>query len=246
MRRYGLVGKHLSYSFSARYFAEKFASLGIADSHTYDLWEIPSIDVLPHLLADNPDVKGFNVTIPYKQQIIPLLDSLSAEAEAVGAVNCVKIMPDGSLRGYNTDIDGIRLSLDKLLGREKISSALILGSGGAAKAVRYVLSELGIQAKIVSRSSENGDLIYDELTNEVIADNQLIVNASPVGVHPQVEAVPAIPYQFLTSSHYLFDLIYNPTLTTFMKRGLAVGAHAISGIDMLYAQADKAWQIWCE
>ena len=246
MRQFGLIGRHLSYSFSARYFAEKFASLGIADECSYSLWEIADISELPRLLASQSDVRGFNVTIPYKEQIIHYLDSLSLEAAAIGAVNCVKVLADGSLRGFNTDVDGIRFTLDKLLCGQHISSALILGSGGASKAVRYVLHERGIASKVVSRTKSNGDLTYDELSPEVIVSNSLIINATPLGTSPAVEQCPDIPYELLTSGHFLFDLVYNPSQTEFMRRGLACGAHVSGGIDMLYAQADSAWSIWNE
>ena len=246
MRQFGLIGRHLSYSFSARYFAEKFASLGIADECSYSLWEIADISELPRLLALQSDVRGLNVTIPYKEQIIPYLDSLSSEAAAIGAVNCVKVLADGSLRGFNTDVDGIRFTLDKLLCGQHISSALILGSGGASKAVRYVLRERGIDAGVVSRTKGSGDLCYDELSPEVMASNLLIINATPLGTSPAVEQCPDIPYELLTSGHFLFDLVYNPSQTEVMRRGLACGAHVSGGIDMLYAQADSAWSIWSE
>ena len=246
MRQFGLIGRHLSYSFSARYFAGKFASLGIADECSYSLWEIADISELPRLLASQSDVRGFNVTIPYKEQIIPYLDSLSSEAAAIGAVNCVKVLADGSLRGFNTDVDGIRFTLDKLLCGQHISSALILGSGGASKAVRYVLRERGIDAGVVSRTKGSGDLCYDELSPEVMASNSLIINATPLGTSPDVEQCPDIPYDLLTSGHFLFDLVYNPSQTEFMRRGLDCGAHVNGGIDMLYAQADSAWNIWNE
>lgn len=246
MRQFGLIGRHLSYSFSARYFAEKFASLGIADECSYSLWEIADIGELPRLLASQSDVRGFNVTIPYKEQIIPYLDSLSSEAAAIGAVNCVKVLADGSLRGFNTDVDGIRFTLDKLLCGQHISSALILGSGGASKAVRYVLRERGIDAGVVSRTKGSGDLCYDELSPEVMVSNLLIINATPLGTSPAVEQCPDIPYELLTSGHFLFDLVYNPSQTEFMRRGLVCGAHVNGGIDMLYAQADSAWSIWNE
>lgn len=244
MRQFGLIGRHLSYSFSARYFADKFASLGIADECSYSLWEIADIGELPRLLASQSDVRGFNVTIPYKEQIIPYLDSLSSEAVAVGAVNCVKVLSDGSLRGFNTDVDGIRLSLDRLLGEQVVASALVLGSGGASKAVRYVLHERGIASKVVSRTKSNGDLTYDELSPEVMASNHLIINTTPLGTSPNIEQCPDIPYQLLGDEYFLFDLVYNPSPTEFLRRGMACGAHTLSGIDMLYAQADSAWDIW--
>ncbi|MBQ1957608.1 MAG: shikimate dehydrogenase, partial [Alistipes sp.] len=191
-----------------------------------------------------PNLVGFNVTIPYKQQIIPYLDSLSEEAREIGAVNCVKIMADGELKGYNTDVDGVRLTLDKLIGSADVGGALVLGSGGASQAVKYVLKERNIPYLIVSRDRAKGDITYAELTHEVISDNRLIINTSPVGMYPHVDDAPALPYQALSSSHFLFDLVYNPEQTKFMKLGSEAGAHVTSGLDMLYAQAESAWQIW--
>ncbi|MBQ5785470.1 MAG: shikimate dehydrogenase, partial [Alistipes sp.] len=183
-------------------------------------------------------------TIPYKQQIIPYLDSLSEEVREIGAVNCVKIMADGELKGYNTDVDGVRLTLDKLIGSADVGGALVLGSGGASQAVKYVLKERNIPYLIVSRDRAKGDITYAELTHEVISDNRLIINTSPVGMYPHIDDAPALPYQALSSSHFLFDLVYNPEQTKFMKLGSEAGAHVTSGLDMLYAQAESAWQIW--
>ena len=191
-----------------------------------------------------PDLVGFNVTIPYKQQIIPYLDALDAQAREVGAVNCVKIERDGRRVGYNTDVDGIRLSLDKLLGEEKVSAALVLGTGGASQAVQYVLRERGIDYKVVSREKDKADLTYDDLTQDVMATHRLIINASPVGMYPACENCPNIPYAMLSGSHFLFDLVYNPLTTRFMELGAERGAATLSGIDMLYAQAESAWRIW--
>ena len=171
---------------------------------------------------------------------------MSREAEAIGAVNCVKREADGRFVGYNTDVEGVRVSLDKLLGGVKVERALVLGSGGAAQAVRYVLAERGIAYSIVSRTKDGGDLTYDGLSAEVMQDNQLIINCSPVGMYPNVDNAPAIPYAMLSGSHYLFDLVYNPIQTRFMELGAQQGASTLSGIDMLYAQAEAAWQIWNE
>ena len=163
MRRFGLIGRTLGHSFSARYFADKFQREGLADTHRYDLFELPEIECVEELITTTEGLVGFNVTIPYKQQIIPYLDSLSTEARNIGAVNCVKIEPDGRLTGYNTDIDGIRLSLDKLLGGVEIDAALVLGTGGASQAVQYVLAERNIPYSIVSRDSCKGNLTYNDL-----------------------------------------------------------------------------------
>ena len=242
MKRFGLIGKKLGHSFSAKYFAEKFEREGLQGCD-YSLYELPEIECVKEFMY-TPDLVGFNVTIPYKQQIIPYLDALDAQAREVGAVNCVKIERDGRRVGYNTDVDGIRLSLDKLLGEEKVSAALILGTGGASQAVQYVLRERGISYKVVSREKCKADLTYDDLTQDVMATHRLIINASPVGMYPACENCPNIPYAMLSGSHYLFDLVYNPLTTRFMELGAEQGAATLSGIDMLYAQAESAWRIW--
>ena len=244
MRRFGLIGKKLGHSFSARYFAEKFEREGLQDCD-YSLYELPEIECVKEFML-KPNLVGFNVTIPYKQQIIPYLDDLHPQAAEVGAVNCVKILPDGKKIGYNTDVDGVRVSLNKLLGGDKVESALILGTGGAAQAVDYVLRERGIELKVVSRDKSRGDLTYDDLTQDVMSAHRLIINASPVGMFPACDDAPAIPYAMLSGSHYLFDLVYNPLVTRFMELGAAQGAKTLSGIDMLYAQAESAWRIWNE
>lgn len=242
MKRFGLIGKRLGHSFSAKYFAEKFEREGLQGCD-YSLYELPEIECVKEFML-MPDLMGFNVTIPYKQQIIPYLDALDAQAREVGAVNCVKIERDGRRVGYNTDVDGIRLSLDKLLGEEKVGSALVLGTGGAAQAVQYVLRERGIDYKVVSREKGKADLTYDDLTQDVMATHRLIINASPVGMYPACENCPNIPYAILSGSHFLFDLVYNPLTTRFMELGAEQGAATLSGIDMLYAQAESAWRIW--
>lgn len=242
MKRFGLIGKKLGHSFSAKYFAEKFEREGLQGCD-YSLYELPEIECVKEFML-TPDLVGFNVTIPYKQQIIPYLDALDAQAREVGAVNCVKIERDGRRVGYNTDVDGIRLSLDKLLGEEKVGSALVLGTGGASQAVQYVLRERGIDYKVVSREKDKADLTYDDLTQDVMATHRLIINASPVGMYPACDNCPNIPYAMLSGSHYLFDLVYNPLTTRFMELGAEQGAATLSGIDMLYAQAESAWRIW--
>lgn len=242
MKRFGLIGKRLGHSFSAKYFAEKFEREGLLDCD-YSLYELPEIECVKEFML-SPDLVGFNVTIPYKQQIIPYLDDMDAQAREVGAVNCVKIERDGRRVGYNTDVDGIRLSLDKLLGEESVDAALILGTGGAAQAVQYVLRERGIKYQIVSRDAGKADLTYDDLDQEIIAAHRLIINASPVGMYPACDKAPKIPYAMLSGSHFLFDLVYNPLTTRFMELGAKQGAATLSGIDMLYAQAESAWRIW--
>lgn len=246
MRRFGLIGRTLGHSFSAKYFAEKFEREALVDECRYDLFELPEIADVEQLIKTTEGLVGFNVTIPYKQQIIPYLNSLSDEARNIGAVNCVKLLEDGSRVGYNTDVDGIRLSLDKLLGAEEVVSALVLGTGGASQAVQYVLAGRGISFALVSRDATKGNLTYDDLTPEVMAENRLIINTSPVGMYPHHDQAPNIPYGELTANHFLFDLVYNPERTQFVERGAERGAHTLSGLDMLYAQAESAWKIWNE
>lgn len=243
MKRFGLIGKKLGHSFSAKYFAEKFEREGLQECN-YSLYELPEIECVKEFML-SPDLVGFNVTIPYKQQIIPYLDDLDTQAREVGAVNCVKIERDGRRVGYNTDVDGIRVSIDKLLGGGKVASALILGTGGAAQAVQYVLRERGINYKVVSRDAGKADLTYGDINQEIMATHRLIINASPVGMYPACDKAPNIPYAMLSSSHFLFDLVYNPLTTRFMELGAEQGAATLSGIDMLYAQAESAWEIWC-
>lgn len=247
MRVFGLIGYPLGHSFSAKYFAEKFAREGIADCQ-YLNFEIEQIEQLPALLAVMPDLAGFNVTIPHKQAVIPFLDRLSDEAAAIGAVNCVRVERDADGRivelvGHNTDAGGFRSSLLDLIGDER-PDALVLGSGGAAQAVVYVLRAIGLNFRVISRSSDASRMTYDEVTDEVIARNRLIVNTTPLGMVPNIDALPALPYDALTPRHFLYDLVYNPPFTRFLAQGQARGAHIKNGEQMLAAQAEASWGIW--
>ena len=239
MKHYGLIGRPLGHSASARYFAAKFEREAIDAEYT--LYELPEIGAVEALLPE--DIEGFNVTIPYKREIMPLLDEISPEAQAVGAVNCVKCSA-GRKVGYNTDVVGIRHSLDALLGGEEGVKALVLGTGGASQAVQYVLAERGIEYLIISRDEAKGNLTYADLTPEIVAEYRLIINATPVGMYPHTEQAPALPYEALTGENYLFDTIYNPALTEFLARGERAGAHTINGEAMFEAQAEASWQIW--
>lgn len=238
---YGLIGYPLGHSFSQKYFTDKFVKEDIQDAE-YRNFPISSITGLPELLKSHPTLSGFNVTIPYKEQVIPYLDSIDPEAKAIGAVNCVKI-EDGKLTGYNTDVYGFRNSLLDLIGGQR-PAALILGTGGASKAVKYVLSDLGIPHIMVSRTPANGRLTYGGLNEEIIDKHKLIVNTTPLGTFPNTESFPDIPYGLLTEGHFLFDLVYNPSETEFMKQGIVQGAKASNGYDMLTGQAERAWAIW--
>lgn len=239
MRHFGLIGRELGHSFSAKFFNGKFASEGIdAD---YKLFELESIEELKNLLATTP-LNGFNVTIPYKESIIPYLSELSTTAREVGAVNCVEVR-DGKLIGHNTDAAGIEASLHWLDLAEG-TKALVLGSGGASKATQYVLRKLGIEFKVVSRDASRGDITYSELTPEVIAEHKLIINATPVGMSPNVEAAPQLDYEHIGSEHRVFDLVYNPAQTEFLRRAKEQGASTMGGILMLQTQAIASWHIW--
>lgn len=242
MRRFGLIGRPLIHSASARYFAEKFVREGIRDCR-YELFELHEIGDLRRLVDETPDLCGFNVTIPYKQQVVSFLDNLSPEAERIGAVNCVK--RDGDrLTGYNTDVDGVRASLAELIGDDLPEKALVLGTGGASRAVQYVLAEKGIPFALVSRDPAKGDFTYDSLSSDEVASCRLIVNATPVGTFPHADEAPRIPYAALTAQHYLFDLVYNPPLTRFLDRGQQRGAHIRNGDMMFVRQAEVSWRIW--
>ncbi len=246
MRLFGLIGFPLSHSFSAGFFKKKFADENIFDAE-YRLFPLTNISRLPELIEQQPDLQGFNITIPHKVEILPHLTHVSKVAFDAGAVNCVKIEREASgvkLYGFNTDIYGFRKSLLPLL-KTYHYSALILGTGGAAKAVSYILLELGIGYIMVSRSSrEKNVLQYSQLTEEIIKTNLLIINTTPAGMYPELDKHPDIPYQFLSSGHLLYDLIYNPSETKFLKKGKEYGAATKNGLQMLELQAEKSWEIW--
>lgn len=248
MNLYGLIGFPLTHSFSKRYFTDKFIREKIKDS-SYELFEMKSLDTLPDLLKKKPDLRGLNVTIPFKQDVIPHLDDLDdASAERIGAVNTIKIFADGSTKGFNTDYYGFRQSLIEWLDRrgETCTSfkALVLGHGGAAKAVEVALQDLHMDYKVVSRQKNEDTLLYEDLNEEIMGSYLLIINTTPLGMYPHVEECPAIPYDLVTKRHYLYDLIYNPGETLFLKHGAEKGAALQNGMKMLELQAEKAWDIW--
>jgi shikimate dehydrogenase len=242
MRRYGLIGYPLSHSFSQRYFSEKFEREGIRDC-SYSNYSLGSMDELPAVLAD-PELCGLNITIPYKQQVVPFLDELSPVVEAIGACNCLRIAK-GRLIGHNTDVVGFQQSLVRQL-RPYHRQALVLGTGGASRAVEYVLRKLGIGYRLVSRRPrpDTGDLGYDAVDAGVLSEALLIVNTTPVGMYPNVGECPPLPYEALTPQHYLYDLVYNPGRTLFLERGAARGATVENGYEMLVLQAEESWRIW--
>ena len=237
MRQFGLIGKNISYSFSEKYFSEKFKQESITDSN-YSIFDLPDLNQLDELI-ETKNLLGFNVTIPYKEKIIPYLDELSPEAQKIGAVNCVKIQNSKRV-GYNTDAYGFQTSLKPLL-TPNHKKALILGDGGAAKAVKYVLNQLQIPYKTIRRDK---GYLYSNLTHEDLLSHLLIINCTPLGTFPAIDEKPDIPYQHLTKAHLLFDLIYNPEKTRFLELGEIKGATIQNGHEMLVLQAEKSWEIW--
>lgn len=242
MKVFGLIGYPLSHSFSKKYFTEKFQKENISGC-TYELFELENIQLFTKLLEDETELKGLNVTIPYKQEVIPFLDGMHPSAEKIGAVNVIK-PENGKLIGYNSDYFGFKTSLEGFLEGDLSLKALILGTGGASKAVRVALEDLNIPYQYVSRTKTDTSIGYDDIDETTIKEYRLIINTTPLGMSPNVEQCPAIPYDFLTDKHYLFDLVYNPLETLFMKKGLEKGAKAINGLEMLEQQAEKAWEIW--
>ncbi len=238
--RFGLLGKNISYSFSQAYFTQKFDNLGLTD-HSYENFDIQNISAFEQLLSQN-QLKGLNVTIPYKEEVIPYLAAIDRKAELIGAVNTIKFTEKG-LKGYNTDAYGFQKSIEPFI-KPHHTKALILGTGGASKAIRFVLEELGIDHSYVSRSKREDGFTYEELNKEIIQDYTVIINCTPLGTYPDVNDKPALPYQYLCKEHLLFDLIYNPKKTAFLHEGELKGAEICNGLKMLKLQAEKAWEIW--
>ncbi len=251
MKQLGLIGKSLQHSFSKSYFEKKFMDLGIQNDHSYELFELADIAGLPQLIAERPGLIGLNVTIPYKTAVIPLLLFLDDTAKAIGAVNCISIKKEnGNLQliGHNTDAFGFEQSIKPFLATQH-DKALILGNGGASKAIKYVLKNKGLFVAHVVRDKANYIekelcFTYDEISEYVLSQFKMIVNTTPLGTFPNTEVCPDIPYQFLTSEHLCYDLVYNPSETLFLKNAKAYGADAVNGLSMLQWQAEKAWQIW--
>lgn len=259
MRKFGLIGFPLQQSFSKSYFSNKFAELGIEDAE-YELYPLEILSDFPRFIQDNPDLLGLNVTIPHKIGVMFYLDAVSEEAKGVDAVNCIKITPKSllsdcfsgeisldhmHLKGFNTDVYGFEESLKPLL-KKQHTKALVLGYGGAARAVLYVLKKLNIDYSIVSRKPSHLELSYGDLTEETIKTHKIIINTTPVGTFPTVEDFIDLPYQALTNKHLLYDLIYNPLETEFLKKGRLQGAATKNGLEMLHLQAEKSWEIWQE
>ena len=241
--KFGLIGKNISYSFSRKYFTEKFQKLGLK-TYEYKNYDLPEIEEFPFVIYQREDdFKGFSVTIPYKQSIIKYLDETDGDAREIGAVNTIKITNDNRLIGYNTDVYGFQKSIEPLL-KNHHNKALILGTGGASKAVAYALSKLNIAYEFVSRNVSENSFLYSMLTEQIIEEYTIIINCTPLGTHPNIENSPNIPYQFITNKHLLFDLIYNPSESKFLQEGKKQGASIKNGLEMLELQAEKSWKIW--
>lgn len=240
--RYGLLGRNISYSFSKSYFTEKFKT-SVFKGCSYENFDIQDINYFTELIKNNPDLRGLNVTIPYKEAILPFLDKLSKKASVIGAVNTIKFTKKGKLKGYNTDYYGFKKSLEPHL-QPHHTKALILGTGGAAKGVAFALDELGIFYTFVSRENREKTIRYDLLNATIFENHSIIINTTPLGTSPNTNQYPAIPYEFFTPKHIAFDLIYNPAETVFLKKAKKNGALTINGLEMLIQQAEKAWRIW--
>lgn len=242
-KTFGLLGKQIAYSFSRGYFTDKFKKMNLQD-HEYVNFDIPKITDFPKIVAQQSGIKGINVTIPYKEQVMPFLDSIDEKAEKIGAVNTIKITKEGLLKGYNSDVVGFENSLKPLL-KKHHKKALILGTGGASKAIAFALELKNIDYKFVSRNpKDQSEISYADITAQTIAMYTVIINSTPLGTSPNIHESPTIPYQFITKKHLLFDLIYNPEMTKFLKEGKQRGATIKNGYEMLELQAEESWRIW--
>ena len=244
MEKYGLIGYPLGHSFSVNYFNQKFADEGI--NAVYENFEIPTIDMLPEVLASNPNIKGLNVTIPYKEKVISFLDTVSPEARAIGAVNVIKVEHAGNrinLKGFNSDVIGFTKSIEPML-ESYHKKALILGTCGASKAINYGLKSLGLETLFVSRYQKPDTIRYEDVTAEVVKEYPVIINCTPCGMYPHTEECPALPYEAMDAHNILYDLIYNPDETLFMKKGKMQGVETKNGLEMLLLQAFASWEFW--
>ncbi|MFN3756343.1 MAG: shikimate dehydrogenase family protein [Flavobacterium sp.] len=238
---FGLLGRNIEYSFSRTYFADKFEKQQLHQCR-YVNFDVQDIDQLYSIFEQYPNLKGFNVTIPYKQAIIPFLNKIADNAKEIGAVNCVKVTPQG-LEGHNTDAFGFQTATEKIL-QPHHKKALILGTGGASKAVKYALKKMGIAFQLVSRKPQDGEFRYEDLNQSIFNEFQIIINTTPLGTYPNIEECPPISYSFFNEYHLAMDLIYNPKKTLFLKSAEANGATILNGLDMLIHQAEKSWELW--
>lgn len=247
MDKYGLIGYPLGHSFSISFFNQKFADEGI--NAKYENFEISSIDQLQEILDINPNLRGLNVTIPYKEKVIEFLDTITPEAQAIGAVNVIRVTHEGKkikLKGYNSDVIGFTQSIEPMLDKKWHQKALILGTGGASKAINYGLKSLGLETVFVSRYQRPGTIQYEQITPEVIKEYNVIVNCTPLGMYPHTDECPKLPYEAMDYHTILYDLIYNPDETLYMKRGREQGAEVKNGLEMLLLQAFASWEFWHE
>ena len=247
MDKYGLIGYPLGHSFSISYFNQKFADENI--DAVYENLEIPSIDILPEIVDSNPNLRGLNVTIPYKEKVMPFLDYISPEAQAIGAVNVIRVEHDGEdtiLKGYNSDVVGFTQSIEPMIDAKWHKKALVLGTGGASKAITYGLHSLGLETVYVSRYERPGTIQYNKITPEVIREYNVVINCTPLGMYPHTEECPQLPYEAMDSHTILYDLIYNPDETLFMRKGREHGAEVKNGLEMLLLQAFVSWEFWHE
>lgn len=247
MEKYGLIGYPLGHSFSISYFNQRFQDEGI--DAVYENFEISSIEELDEVIGANPELKGLNVTIPYKEKVIPYLDSITPEARAIGAVNVIKVTHEGrntKLKGYNSDVIGFTKSIEPMLEKKWHKKALILGTGGASKAINFGLRHLGLETVFVSRYERPDTIQYDKITPDVVKEYNVIVNCTPLGMYPKTEECPQLPYEAMDSHTILYDLIYNPDETLFMKRGAQYDAQTKNGLEMLLLQAFASWEFWHE
>ena len=241
-QQFGLVGKNISYSFSRKYFATKFESQ-VFDDYSYENFDLSSISNFPEILKNNPNIKGLNVTIPYKETIIPYLDKISKKATIIGAVNTIKFTKSGKLKGFNSDWYGFKKAIAPFL-KNHHKKALILGTGGASKAIAYALNQMNITYSFVSRIANTNTISYELLNETTFENHQIIINTTPLGTFPNTDEFPMLPYSFFTSNHIAFDLIYNPEKTRFLERAEKNGATIVNGHSMLVHQAEKSWKIW--
>jgi shikimate dehydrogenase len=245
MRKYGLVGYPLGHSFSKKYFTEKFDGEYITDC-SYENFPLDDINKFPSLLKDNPDLYGLNITIPYKTEVLEYIDIRDTVVDETGAANVLKIKREGDktiVYGFNSDVTGIRDSILPHLTKD-LKSALILGTGGSSRAVAWTLKKMGINYTLISRDQKPGAICYSEINNNIISRIQLIINTTPLGMYPDIASCPVLDYDLLDKRHILFDLVYNPEMTTFLRSGQERGCSIITGLKMLYSQAEKSWEIW--
>lgn len=243
MKKLGLLGKNIGYSFSRTYFSNKFIKEELSEIFSYQNFDIESINLFPNLIDENPELIGLNVTIPYKEEIIQYLNELSETASIIGAVNTIKIDSEGKLIGHNTDYIGFLESIKPLL-QSHHKKALVLGYGGASKAILFALQQLNIDYLLVSRTKSDTNITYEEVDKEIFDHYQIVINCTPLGTFPAVENCPDIPYHYFTNQHIAYDLIYNPEQTTFLKQAQSQGATIKNGSEMLILQAEAAWKIW--